>query len=95
MTPDASAPWDRQAQPDQLAQLHAALVAAARTRLVDAARQLSATDLHVLFTAEPQGPLTATGQVTGGGRSLCFCEAELHDPQGQLVARAMGSFRYR
>jgi acyl-coenzyme A thioesterase PaaI-like protein len=41
------------------------------------------------------GRLTATGRATGGGRSVCFCEAEIADADGHPVARAMGTFRYR
>lgn len=41
----------------------------------------------------PEG-LRAHGQVTGGGRSVCFCEAELRDATQRPVARAMGTFRY-
>lgn len=77
-----------------MGQLHAALVGAARERLSDATRGLSATDIHLLFTGTAQGGLRASAHVTGGGRSVCFCEAELRDDQGQTVARAMGTFRY-
>ena len=38
---------------------------------------------------------TTKSTATGGGRSVCFCEAELRDAAGQSVARAMGTFRYR
>ena len=31
---------------------------------------------------------------SGGGRSVCFCEARVEDAGGQVVARAMGTFRY-
>lgn len=75
-------------------QLHRALRDAARTRLSEAGRTLAVTDLNVVFTAPPQAGLRATAQVTGGGRSLCFCEAELSDADGRPVARAMGTFRY-
>lgn len=75
--------------------LHQALRQAARTRLDDAARPLAATDLSLVFSAIPEGPLQARGQVTGGGRSVCFCEAELVDAAQRTVARAMGTFRYR
>ena len=78
-----------------LAQLHAALARTARGRLDDAAREVAAADLHVTFTQPPAGALRTQGRVTGGGRSVCFCEVEAHDDQGRLVARAMGTFRYR
>lgn len=75
--------------------LQQALVSAARTRLSDTARTLGATDISLVFTAPARGELRASSQATGGGRSVCFCEAELHDAAGQSVARAMGTFRYR
>jgi len=75
--------------------LHQALRQAARTRLDDAARPLAATDLSLVFSSPPEGPLQARGQVTGGGRSVCFCEAELLDSAQRTVARAMGTFRYQ
>lgn len=39
--------------------------------------------------------LTANGRATGGGRSVCFCEAQIHNEAGQVTAKAMGTFRYR
>lgn len=75
--------------------LHQTLRQAARSRLDDVARPLAITDLSLVFSAAPQGLLQARGQVTGGGRSVCFCEAELFDEAQRLVARAMGTFRYQ
>ncbi|SES38795.1 uncharacterized domain 1-containing protein [Tranquillimonas rosea] len=37
--------------------------------------------------------LTATGNVTGGGRSLKFVEGELRDEEGTLIASATGVFK--
>jgi acyl-coenzyme A thioesterase PaaI-like protein len=75
--------------------LHEALVGAARTRLSDGARALCASDINLMFTAPAEGLLHTRALVTGGGRSVCFCEAELLDARDQTVARAMGTFRYR
>ena len=52
-------------------------------------------DIHAAFMSPATGRLTATGRATGGGRSVCFCEADVADADGRLVARAMGTFRYR
>lgn len=79
-----------------LGTLHAALLQAARQRLTDPARALAATDLHVVWL-QPAGAdaaLSTQAQATGGGRSLCFCEAEARDAHGQAVARAMATVRY-
>ncbi len=37
--------------------------------------------------------LTATGRVTGGGRSIRFIDGELRDDAGRLVATATGTFK--
>lgn len=39
------------------------------------------------------GWVTATGRVTGGGRSLKFAEAELRDDSGRLLATGSATFR--
>lgn len=78
-----------------LAQLQASLADTARGRLDDLGRAVAAADLHVTFTRPAGGTLRVQGRVTGGGRSVCFCEAEAHDEQGRLVARAMATYRYR
>lgn len=58
-------------------------------------REVVAVDIHVAFVSPASGRLTAAGRATGGGRSVCFCEADVADADGHLVARAMGTFRYR
>jgi len=58
-------------------------------------REVVTIDIHVAFMSPATGRLTATGRATGGGRSVCFCEADICDTHGHLVARAMGTFRYR
>jgi uncharacterized protein (TIGR00369 family) len=63
--------------------------------LVDFAREVVTIDMHVGFMRPAAGRLVATGRTTGGGRSVCFCEAELVDASGNVVAKAMGTFRYR
>ncbi len=62
---------------------------------IDFTREVVTIDIHVAFMSPATGRLTATGRATGGGRSVCFCEAEIADANGRLVARAMGTFRYR
>lgn len=62
---------------------------------IDFAREVVTIDIHVAFMSPATGRLTATGRATGGGRSVCFCEADVADADGRVVARAMGTFRYR
>lgn len=74
--------------------LDCAMAHAALSR-VDYAREVVTVDMHVGFMAPVSGRLVATARATGGGRSICFCEARIEDPQGRLAAQAMGTFRYR
>lgn len=70
-----------------------------RAMLNAAARQLGdpqavvAVDMHLQFMKPCSDTLQASAQVTGGGRSTCFCEARVTDPSGGLVAQAMGTYR--
>ena len=76
-----------------MALLEDAMADAALSR-VDFVCEVVAVDIHVSFVRPATGRLTATGRATGGGRSMCFCEAELADADGLLVAKALGTFRY-
>ena len=67
---------------------------AARAR-IDEPREVDAIDLHIAFMRPTRGDLRVQGRVTGGGRSVCFCEASVTDVSGEIAARAMGTFRYR
>ena len=68
--------------------LDSAMANAALSR-IDFAREVVTIDMHIGFMRP------ATGRATGGGRSVCFCEAEVIDASGEIVAKAMGTFRYR
>jgi len=74
--------------------LDSAMANAALSR-IDFAREVVTIDMHIGFMRPATGRLEATGRATGGGRSVCFCEAELTDSTGEVVAKAMGTFRYR
>lgn len=78
-----------------VALLDRAMRDAARQRAGGEAGELAGVDLHVAFAHDGGGPVTATARVCGGGRSVCFCEAEITDVAGRVVARAMGTFRQR
>jgi acyl-coenzyme A thioesterase PaaI-like protein len=67
---------------------------AARSRL-DPAREVVALDMHIAFMRPAGGQLTANARATGGGRSICFCEATVTDASGEVAAQAMGTFRSR
>ena len=34
-----------------------------------------------------------TAQVVGGGKTMVFCEAQLRNAEGDVVAQAMGTYR--
>lgn len=74
--------------------LDSAMANAALSR-IDFAREVVTVDMHIGFMRPAHGLLRAVGRVTGGGRSVCFCEAEVRDAGGEIVAKAMGTFRYR
>lgn len=74
--------------------LDCAMANAALSR-VDYAREVVTIDMHVAFMRPTSGRLVATGRATGGGRSVCFCEASIVDADGEITAQAMGTFRYR
>lgn len=77
-----------------VALLDDAMAEAARARL-DSPRELVAIDLHIAFLQAASGALVAQARATGGGRSVCFCEASLVDASGAVAAQAMGTFRLR
>ena len=74
--------------------LDSAMANAALSR-VDFEREVVTVDMHVAFLRPALGRLVATGRATGGGRSMCFCEASVVDASGEVAAQAMGTFRYR
>lgn len=74
--------------------LDSAMSNAALSKL-DYSREVVTIDMQIAFMRAATGLLVATGRATGGGKSVCFCEAELADQHGQVLAKAMGTFRYR
>lgn len=57
-------------------------------------RAVVTIDMSTSFIKPARGRLVAHGQTIGGGRSVCFCEARIEDEAGDLVAKAMGTFKY-
>lgn len=41
------------------------------------------------------GRMITEARVTGGGRAIYFAEADVRDENGQILATAVGAFRYR
>lgn len=46
------------------------------------------SNIDFLAAAAPSGRITAVGKVLRSGRRLCFCEAEITDEAGTLLAKA-------
>lgn len=72
--------------------LDSAMARAART--VDGGVEIAGTvDLHIQFIQPATGTLIAVGRVTSSTRSLAFCQAEVRNQSGRVVACAMGTMR--
>lgn len=70
-------------------------MARAATSLDSAASHSVVTvEMSTRFIKPGRGPLTAEGRVLHAGKSLCSCEAHVHDADGDLVASAMGTFKF-
>lgn len=85
--------------------LHGGIVACMLDNAMGATGSLSVdeTGLHPMVTlsmttnflagARVGDELTATGRVTGGGRSIRFIDGELRDAGGRLIATGTGTFK--
>jgi uncharacterized protein (TIGR00369 family) len=72
--------------------LDIALGAAARSVAGENARVMT-IDMHVAFLSRARGKLTAEGRVVRNGKSLIFCEGEVKNADGALIAKATGLFK--
>jgi uncharacterized protein (TIGR00369 family) len=50
-------------------------------------------DMSIAFMKGGQEKLIVRGKVLRSGKSIHFCEATVHDITGELVAKAMGTFK--
>ena len=50
-------------------------------------------DMSLSFLRPARGRIIAEARLLRGGRSLRFCEAEARDASGELVAKAIGTFK--
>ena len=64
----------------------------ART-LYNPPRSIMTIDLSTQFISTAAGLLRAEGRVMKAGQSTIFCEGEARDEKGELVAKAIGTFR--
>ena len=75
-----------------LALLDITLSMAART-LYDPAPSVMTIDLSTQFIGTATGLLKAEARVMKAGKSTIFCEGEVKSDAGELVAKAIGTFR--
>ena len=66
----------------------------ART-LYNPPRSIMTIDLSAQFIGTATGMLRAEGRVIKAGSTTLFCEGEARDEKGELVAKAIGTFRAR
>jgi len=77
-----------------LALLDITLSMTART-LYDPPRSIMTIDLSTQFIGTTTGLLRAEGRVMKAGQTTIFCEGEVRSESGELVAKAIGTFRAR
>ena len=77
-----------------LSLLDITLSMAART-LYDPPRSIMTIDLSTQFIGTTTGVLVAEGRVMRAGQTTIFCEGEARSEAGDLVAKAIGTFRAR
>lgn len=77
-----------------LSLLDITLSMAART-LYDPPRSIMTIDLSTQFIGTSTGLLKAEGRVSRAGQTTIFCEGEVRSESGELVAKAIGTFRAR
>jgi len=58
-----------------------------------APRTVVAVDMHLSFMRAVHGDVKTTVQVVGGGKTMVFCEAQLRNAQGEVLAQALGTYR--
>lgn len=74
--------------------LDSAMSLAARLHLQGAPGGILTIEMNAKFISPGMGQrLSAEGRVVGGGRSTLFCEAEVRDEAGKLVAKGMGTLK--
>ncbi len=74
--------------------LDSAMSLAARLHLHSVPGGILTVEMNAKFISPALGGrLDAEGRVIGGGGSTLFCEAEVHDENGKLVAKGMGTLK--
>ena len=92
--PELMNSWDAVHGGATMTLLDIALAVALRS--LDAAEKGAITvELKVNFVGPGLGTLVADGRCVHAGKTVAFCEGEVHDASGKLVATASGTFMLR
>jgi len=92
--PELMNSWDAVHGGATMTLLDIALAVALRS--LDAAEKGAITvELKVNFIGPGLGTLVADGRCVHAGKTVAFCEGEVHDSSGKLVATASGTFMLR
>ena len=92
--PEFTTSWGTAHGGSILSLLDVTLSMSART-LFDPPRSIMTIDLSTSFIGTATGTLRAEGRVLHAGKSTIFCEGEVRSAGGELVAKAIGTFRSR
>lgn len=60
---------------------------------VEGATSFATIDMQTAFLQPGAGRITAEGRVLRAGRSIAFCEGEVRDESGSMLARGSGVFK--
>jgi uncharacterized protein (TIGR00369 family) len=90
--PEFTTSWGTAHGGSILSLLDVTLSMAART-LYDPPRSIMTIELSTSFISTSKDLLRAEGRVLHAGQTMIFCEGEVRDPGGKLVAKAIGTFR--
>ena len=92
--PEFTTSWGTAHGGSILSLLDITLSMSART-LYDPPRSIMTIDLSTSFIGTATGMLRAEGRVLRAGKTTIFCEGEARTESGELVAKAIGTFRAR
>ena len=90
--PEFTTSWGTAHGGSILSLLDITLSMSART-LYDPPRSIMTIDLSTQFISTAKGVIRAEGRVVRAGKSMIFCEGEVKSDAGELVAKAIGTFR--
>jgi uncharacterized protein (TIGR00369 family) len=94
MRPELSNSWEFAHGGVLMTLLDVAMGSAAGTA-DEKAQGVVSINVSVSFLRAATGQLVAEGRVLGGGRSIVFCEGEVRNQEGQVVAKGQGTFKLK